>query len=691
MQNANHPESFPRGAAALIPPPRQLSACGGHWRLPAAVSIAVRDPALADLAALLAGHLRAAGLGGLDPAVVADPAQAGIVLALDPALAEEAHVLAVVEGGATLTGGSAAGVAWAAASLVQALVVEHAERRLPLMRVADAPQFGYRGLMVDVARHPHSLVTLKKVVVLCWFYKVRFLQLHLADVEAFAFPSTAFPDLATPGRHLPLEDWRELEAFAARHQVVIVPELDVPGHANQALRRLCPTDPPTGAPVVNPVSERTFAVLATLLDEILAVFPRTPFVHIGADEVAYDGWARCRDCAAFLRERGLTSIEEAYRHFIARMHGLVTARGRRMIVWEGFAAEGVIPIPFDVIVQFFDVEYLQPEQAIARGHQVINSSWGPLYVVPGNATCPLPLVHQWYPGIFGGNALSCVPDALAQAPAFAACDRLDPFFARPLAGRRHPFAKALPAADPALLGAMMCSWEMLEGDQVPALRRHLAAMSERCWNPQAGRPFTDFLLRLESTDWRLAGLLRAVVLADRNRIPDFGPCGPEYGPFINDLEAGIRDDGPVARIAAPPAGLALPRRAFAGDFCDLHRELQERAAGTAWFVHRFTAVHAAEPTVPTALLGYDGPVRVWLNGVEVFTDRSGANPALRDMAAIPLAPRSGANELAIALDADGGKAWGIYLRLRSDMRASGTRGQIASSPGSPSVKAQQPA
>lgn len=84
-------------------------------------------------------------------------------------------------------------------------------------------------------------------------------------------------------------------------------------------------------------------------------------------------------------------------------------------------------------------------------------------------------------------------------------------------------------------------------------------------------------------------------------------------------------------------------------------------------------------------------MRVWLNGAEVFTDRSGANPALRDMAAIPLAPRAGANELAIALDADGGKAWGIYLRLRSDMRASGARGQIASSPGSPSVKAQQPA
>lgn len=653
---------LPSGHQALIPWPQAARADSGSWSLPADPRIAITSPALAGIAEVLAAHLRTASLGALAPRL--DPIGGDIALAIDPALPAEGHVLEIDATGARIAGGSPAGVAWGAASLVQALRVDHRDRILPHLRIVDQPRFAYRGLMVDVARFPHSLTTLKQLVVLCWFYKVRFLQLHLCDVESFAFPSTAFPDLATPGRHLPLADWQELEAWAAVHEVVIVPELDVPGHANQALRRLCPTDPPTGSPVLNPVSERTFAVLTVLIDEILAVFPRTPYVHVGADEVAFDGWEKCRDCAAFLQQRGLSSLEEAYRHFIVRMRDIVHARGRRMIVWEGFAADGAVPIPSDIIVQFFDVEYLRPEQAVALGHEIINSSWGPLYVVPGLATCPLPMVHRWHPGIFGGNALSCVHDALDTAPAFADCVQAGTSYERPLPNRRHPFVRTMPADHPAILGGMMCSWEQLDRDELPALRRHLAVMAERAWNPGHDGSLGDLLLRLEAADWRLGGLLRAVTIADRNRIPDFGACGAKYGPFITELlVAWPRDDGPVDAIATPPADLALASRSFAGDFCDLHPELRERGRGTVWFVHRFDSSLAAPASV---LLGYDGPVRVWMNGDQVFTDTAGANPALRDSARIPVRLRPGGNEVVVVLDADGGKAWGIFLRLHDD-------------------------
>lgn len=304
---------------------------------------------------------------------------------------------------------------------MQALVIDHAERHLPCLHLADAPRYGYRGLMVDVARFPHTLPTLQKLVEPRRYYKIRYLQLHLSDIEAFAFPSTAFPGLATPGRHLGLAQWRELEAFAERRQVVLVPELDVPGHAHPALRRLCPTRPRSPHPVINPVAENTFAVLDTLIRRD----PGRSSCISSSTSAPTRSSSRVGKAAAglrgFLREHGLTDIKDVYRHFIVRMRDLVQARGRRMIVWEGFAAAGAIAIPPDVIVQFFDVEYLQPEQAVARGHQVINSCWGPLYIVPSYATCPLEMVHGWHPGIFGGNALSLVPDALEGAPPFDAC------------------------------------------------------------------------------------------------------------------------------------------------------------------------------------------------------------------------------------------------------------------------------
>lgn len=654
--------SFRKGADALIPTPRGMTVSGEYWHLPSLVRIFACNAGLTDLAVLLAEGLRTVAAPGLESQVVSEPGLAHIALTIDSRLAEEAYTLEIKEGSAMIAGGSATGVAWGAATLLQVLVIDHADRLLPFLRIEDEPRFGYRGLMVDVARHPHTLPTLKKLVVLCWYYKIRYLQIHLSDVEAFTFPSTAFPGLATPGCHLTLEQWCELEAFAARHQVVLVPELDVPGHANKELRRLCPTHPRTGRPVINPVNERTFTVLGTLIDEILAVFPRTPFFHIGADEIDYEGWQQCDDCVTFLHERGLERIEEVYRYFIVRMNGLVRERGRRMIVWEGFSSQGGIPIPPDVIVQFFDVEYLQPEEAIALGHQVINSCWGPLYVVPSNAICPLPMVYQWHPGIFGGNALSSVTDALDRAPAFGESSHVDAFYNRPLPGRRYPMAKALPTSDPAILGSMMCSWEMIDGDEVPALRRHLAAMSERVWNPVASGDLADFLLRLESQDWRLNSLLRVVTLAHRHQLPDFGLVGPEFGPFITDLMVStIRDDGPVDRLSLPGLGLELTHRTFTGDFCDLHTELLKRGCGTVYFVHCFTAERAG---TLVALLGYDGPVRMWLNGDEVFTDPCGAGPARRDTESIPVTVRNGRNELVVALDADRGRAWGIFLRFK---------------------------
>jgi hypothetical protein len=62
------------------------------------------------------------------------------------------------------------------------------------------------------------------------------------------------------------------------------------------------------------------------------------------------------------------------------------------------------------------------------------------------------------------------------------------------------------------------------------------------------------------------------------------------------------------------------------------------------------------------LLGYDGPVRVWLNGQQVF-EGPGTNPALPDKTSIPVPLQHGSNRVALALDTNSGKAWGIYGRI----------------------------
>jgi hexosaminidase len=651
-------------ASIILPAPRLVEPAAGVFTLASEVPLVVMEESWLPVAGQFADHLAVAMFNSGRGVVHAGPTDSpGITLTADPSLGEEGYALEVTPDGVKVHAGSATGAGWALATLLQLTRVDHSARYIPCGRVEDAPRFGYRGLLVDVARHPHTLLTLKKIVLLCWLYKIRYLQLHLTDMEAFTFPSRAFPQLATPHHHLPLAAWRELEAFAAAHNVIIVPELDVPGHAWRGLRQLCPTRPATGRPVLNPVSENTFRVLDTLIGELLDVFPRTPFFHVGADEVDYAGWRGCADCAAFLKNRGLSDIRECYRHFIGRMNDIVKGHGRRTIVWEGFALEGAIPIPRDVIVQFFDVEYLQPEEALALGHEIVNSSWGPLYVVPGSGSCPPSMIHRWHPEIFGSNSLSCVPDALDAAPAFGSARTVDRFYSRPLPGKERPFAKVIPPTGK-LLGAMTCAWELIEDDELPLLRRRLPAMSTRLWHPEDGSGFDDFLRRLESSDALLDALLHRLTLAHRHELPDYGRVGPEYTPFLRSWE--VSAPQPRGREKTPPrpaktARLDWQPRNYNENCCIERAVFQANPDAVIYYRCRFTADKRVRMT---ALAGYDGPIAIWVNGRRVFADATGADPAKPDEIEAPFSARAGSNEILVGLGAADGQAWGFYLRLR---------------------------
>ncbi len=657
--------TFSQGISSIIPVPLRIRPKAGRFDLKPKLKISISEKSLCPLALRFAEDLsvvaRKAASATVSDYCKTDSAE--ISLRINRKLEEEEYLLDISPDTIKLEGGSILAVAWGLSTLLQSIVVHHVDRFIPCAHIADKPRFSYRGLMVDVARHPHTLLTLKKLVTLCSFYKIRYMQLHLADVQAFTFPSKAHPNLATPHNHLSLEAWNELEEYAVSRGVIIIPELDVPGHANKELKKLCPNTPRSGYTVINPVNENTFKVLDTLIGEILTVFPRTPFFHIGADEVDFSGWEKCQDCAAFLEKRGLKDVRECYRYFISRMNGIVRGHGRKMIVWEGFSKNGVIPIPRDVITQFFDVEYLQPEEAVSLGHEIINSSWGPLYVVPQHGSCPVETVHKWHPEIFGGNAMSLVPEALDHAPTFGTVRKTVEFFREELPGRVHPFAKAVPSGSK-LLGAMMCSWELIDADEIPSLRRRLPAMSDKSWNPSQDSSFSDFLLRLETQDYRLDGLLHDLTLRHRSVLSDFGPTGPEYSPFVNDLLVSKSQKSDLSVKHAYPrnvSSLGLRRRRFDGDFCDLHAEMKSSPDSAFYLVYRFTG---EKQTRFTALIGYDGPVVMWVNGKKVFADFAGANPAMRDEEEIPFTAKTGENEIMVALHSDGGKAWGIYLRLK---------------------------
>jgi sialate O-acetylesterase len=165
--------------------------------------------------------------------------------------------------------------------------------------------------------------------------------------------------------------------------------------------------------------------------------------------------------------------------------------------------------------------------------------------------------------------------------------------------------------------------------------------------------------------------------ADRS-LPVFGPIAVggkprAISPFVRTLEVSrlMPSAGRLHRLRYPrtlrPLGLAA--RTFPADFCSLHAELSARAPEDVlvWYRCRFTC---AEPMRLAVLLGYDGPVKLWVDGRLALHDPKGTNPAVPHARRCPLRAKRGTHEVLVALGSNHGRAWGIFLALeRLDVSA----------------------
>ncbi|AUG77502.1 Beta-N-acetylhexosaminidase [Kitasatospora sp. MMS16-BH015] len=315
------------------------------------------------------------------------PEGSGIVLALDPVLAAEEYRLTVREGRATIAGGTSAGVFWGAQTLRQLLGPE-ALRRAPLRRegwalpvgeVRDAPRFGWRGVLLDVSRHFLPKADVLRFLDLMAAHKLNVLHLHLTDDQGWRIEIRRHPRLTEAGAwrersmvgfraadrrddqphggYYTQDDLREIVAYAADRQITVVPEIDLPGHAQAAIcayPELGNTDVVDTAALgvwtdwgINPnvlnVSEATLRFFEEVLEEVLELFP-SEFVHLGGDECPKDQWKASPAAQARIAELGLKDEEELQSWFIRHFDGWLAARGRRLIGWdeilEGGLAEG---------------------------------------------------------------------------------------------------------------------------------------------------------------------------------------------------------------------------------------------------------------------------------------------------------------------------------------------------------------
>ncbi len=367
----------------IIPQPVQLTPLAGQFLLTPDAVISV-DPSIKPVALQLAQWLGT--YLGITPRIGdPKPDQCVIGLKIDPLLPREGYHLRITPELISIVAGSDTGAFYAIQTIRQLLPVSvfcpvqlasSIPSALPCVDIIDKPRFGWRGAMLDTCRHFMPLPFIMKFIDLLALHKMNTFHWHLTEDQGWRIEIKKFPRLTGVGawrsetlvgkwqrddpapkydgiRHggfYSQEEIRRVVAYAAERQITIVPEIEMPGHAQAAIaaypelgnRRMpIPVSTHWGIheDVFNP-EEDTIRFLQDVLDEVIELFP-SPYIHIGGDECPKKQWKENPRAQARMQALGLRDEDELQSYFIRRMDAFLTARGRRLIGWDEILEGGL--------------------------------------------------------------------------------------------------------------------------------------------------------------------------------------------------------------------------------------------------------------------------------------------------------------------------------------------------------------
>ncbi|MBN2326500.1 MAG: beta-N-acetylhexosaminidase [Candidatus Omnitrophica bacterium] len=354
---------------AIIPLPQQIEWKSGFYTLQADVRIfidsTIQSPT--DLGDYLADSLRDNIQCTLSVEDASEkPKQNCISLGLEEGnekLGEEGYELSIHEEWIQLTAWKPAGLFYGIQTLRQ--IASHSENgQIPCVQIRDVPQYPWRGVLLDCARHFLDKEFIKRYIDLSAHHKLNRLHLHLTDDQGWRIEIKKYPELTKVGAYrkdgdgvygdfYTQEDLREIVEYAEKRFVTIIPEFEMPGHASAAIASYphlscrgesIPVQTKWGifADVFCPGKESTFEFLEGVLDEITQIFP-SEFIHIGGDEAPRDRWKECPHCQKRMRENDFQQEDELQGYLIKRIAEFLASKNRRLIGWDEILDVGGLP------------------------------------------------------------------------------------------------------------------------------------------------------------------------------------------------------------------------------------------------------------------------------------------------------------------------------------------------------------
>jgi hexosaminidase len=296
-------------------------------------------------------------------------AKQSVKLIFDESIAEEGYTLSVSANGIIIKGRNQAGLFYGVQTLLQ-LIGGNAD--LGACTITDSPRFQYRGVMIDVSRHFRSIDFLKKQIDLLSQFKINRLHLHLTDAAGWRLEIKRYPRLTDYAAWRPAKTWKEwnaigniycnkddenanggfytqeemrdLIAYAQKHCITIIPEIEMPSHSEEVTTAFpelsCTHQPKQSDFCVG--NEATFEFIENVLDEVVDLFP-SHYIHIGGDEAGKQAWKDCEFCHKRMEDEGLKNVDELQSYLIRRVEKYLNSKGKDLLGWDEILEGGLAP------------------------------------------------------------------------------------------------------------------------------------------------------------------------------------------------------------------------------------------------------------------------------------------------------------------------------------------------------------
>ena len=493
---------------SLIPYPAQLEVQQGKALDVSRIGKIEAAPELANEAAYARRILRErAGTNVLR-------GRAKVQLLLDATVQNaEGYELTASKKGIVIKGSTPAGVFYGLTTLDQLLTAQ--PKTLEPVKIVDAPRTRVRELMVDPVRTFIPFAELKRMVTEMARYKYNALHLHLVDDQAWRIEIKKYPRLVAESSQRPAMDdmqytspgfytqdeMRELVAFAAKYHIMVIPEIEMPGHEVAAIHAYpqltvgnkkvdVRTTSGVSNNLLNPASEFTYQFLFDVFDELATVFP-APYVHLGGDEAGnppLDDWTTDSTCIALKEKLGITTRDRSENWKLQKyMFDRVIAHlrdklGKTPMFWYETDFKEIQP---------GCVTFAWRNGLTAKALEAAERNNVKVMLCPGeHCYLDYPMAPGDLPEVNWGMPVTSLKQTYALDPAWGRGKEFEDKYMFGVTGTL--WSECMPRPERIFYMAFPRAW----------------ALAEAGWTPQSRRDYTDFLRRLRPVmaDHQLRGL-----------------------------------------------------------------------------------------------------------------------------------------------------------------------------------------